>query len=349
MTLSLVREGSKRGSGMKYDLLTFGEILLRLSPVGGSRLKSEGMLRKDGGGAELNVAAGAAQLGLCTAVCSKLPDNALTDFILAQAASLGVASEVLRDSSPTARLGTYYFEPASAPRKPAVVYDRKFSSMTTLQTKELDFNALCDTRMLHVSGITLGLGEPVRSATIALMKAAKEAGVLLSFDINYRANLWTDQEERAVVEPLLPLFDVLFISEESFRRMFGQWGELVELQQKFARKYGLSYVLSTSREALTPSHHTFTSTVFSAKEEAVFTEPPYEIDVVDRIGSGDAFVAGALAGILQTDSGETAMRMGNAMAAVKCTIPGDLTVTAAREIQKIMDQHREQSTSEMDR
>lgn len=335
---------------MTYDLLTFGEVLLRLSPVGGSRLKSEGTLRKDGGGAELNVAAGVAQLGLKTAVCSKLPDNALTDFILSQAAALGVCSApVLRDASDTARLGTYYFEPASAPRKPAVVYDRKFSSMTTLTADELDLSMLTDTRMLHVSGITLGLGEPVRSAAIALMKAAKKAGVLLSFDVNYRANLWTDQEERAVVEPLLPLFDVLFISEESFRRMFGQEGELADMQKRFAKEYDLSYVLSTSRQAPTPSHHTFTSTVYSAKGDQFYTEAPYEIDVVDRIGSGDAFVAGALYGILSEDSGEAAMRTGNAMAAVKCTIPGDLIVTSRLEIGKVMQNHREQNSSEMDR
>lgn len=335
---------------MTYDLLTFGEILLRLSPVGGGRLKAEGTLRKDGGGAELNVAAGVAQLGLKTAVCSKLPDNALTDFILAQAAALGVCSApVLRDSTNTARLGTYYFEPAQAPRKPAVVYDRKFSSMTTLTAEELDLSFLTDTRMLHISGITLGLGEPVRSAAIALMKAAKKAGVLLSFDVNYRANLWTDQEERAVVEPLLPLFDVLFISEESFRRMFQQEGALREMQKRFAEQYGLSYVLSTSRQAPTPSHHTFTSTVYCAKSDCFYTEAPYDIDVVDRIGSGDAFVAGALYGILSADSGALAMQTGNAMAAVKCTIPGDLIVTGQKEIEKVILNHQEHNGSEMDR
>lgn len=333
-----------------YDLTVLGEVMMRLSPEGNDRLQSPGLLRRDAAGAELNVAAAAAQLGLHCALCTKLPDHALSRFVLEKARSLGVdTAPVVPDRSPDARLGTYYFEGASAPRKPSVVYDRKHSSIHSLTPEEID-PALCrSTRIFHTCGITLGLGGRPRSTAIALMRQMREAGAWISFDINFRAALWSDQEERAVVEPLLSLVDILFISEESFRRMFGQTGTLREMMKRFAETYGLRYVASSERQADSPSHHRFTCTVYDAAADAFYREAPYEIDVVDRVGSGDAFVAGVLYGLLAKNSAREAARYGAALAALKCTIPGDLVVTSPQEVDRLIQNHHTADPSEMDR
>lgn len=335
----------------KFDAVTLGEVMLRLSPPSGGRLQVGPTLERYVAGAELNVAAGMAQLGLKTAVCTKLPDNPLSRFALSEARAWGVSDEaVVWDTHPDARLGLYYFESASAPRKPAAYYDRKGSSINTLRPDEVPGHIYGKARLFHTSGITLGLGEQTRTTAAALMRAFHEAGALLSFDVNYRANLWTDQEERAAVEPLLPLLDVLFVSEESLRRMFGRTGALEDILPAFAAEYGISQIFSTQRTVLSPSLHTFTALGYDAATGQLYTEEPYEIQVVDRVGSGDAFVAGALYGLLRHNDSAAAIRYGNAMAAAKCTVMGDMFCTTRREIDSLIKAHHSDGPqSEMDR
>ena len=144
--------------------------------------------------------------------------------------------------------------------------------------------------------------------------------------------------------------DVLFVSEESLRRMFGRTGALEDIQREFAAQYGLRYVFSTRRQALTPTRHQFTSLAYDREAGQAFTEEPYEIDVVDRVGSGDSYTAGALAGLLQGGGARRAMRLGNAMAALKCTVPGDLPRTSLAEAERLMAAHGSSlPQSEMDR
>lgn len=322
-----------------FDAVTLGELMLRLSPSGGKRLCEAGTLEKCAAGAELNVAAGLAQLGLRTAVCSKLPDNALARFVCSQARAAGVSDEgIVTDPRPGARMGVYYYENASSPRRPAVVYDRAGSSIHSLTPDEVPAS-LFSARLFHVSGITLGIGPGPRETALRLIDRFKTAGAMISFDVNYRANLWGDQEERAVVEPLLPLFDVLFVSEESLRRMFGRTGERREMVRAFAREYGVRRLFSTERHVLSPTRHTFASLGYDAGTDTFFTESPYTIDIVDRIGSGDAYVAGALYGLLKEDSLQSAVRCGDAMAAAKCTVHGDLPCIDAAELARLIEAH----------
>ncbi len=334
----------------KFDILTFGEALLRLSPANFSRLSSPGLLQKDAAGSELNVAAGLSQLGLKTAFLTKVPDTPLSRFVLGEGKKSGVSEEmVIFDKSPAARLGIYYYEGASAPRKPVVVYDRKNSSFCSLSASELPKEIAQSTKLFHTSGITLGLSENIRKLSLNLLQRFKESGVLCSFDVNFRANLWSDVEARNAIEPLLPLFDILFVSEESLRRMFGQKGELSEILPHFSKEYGVSYLLTSSRGVLSPTRHTFTCFGYDQKNKELFTEPFYTIDVVDRIGSGDAFASGALYALLTTGNIANAVRFGNAMAALKSTIPGDLPCTNLSEVEKLIFAHQNEDLSEMER
>ncbi len=336
----------------QYDLVSFGEMLLRLAALRAEPLSSGNGLIKYAGGAELNVAAGVAALGLKTAAISRLPGNPLGQFVAGQAARLGVAREgILYDDAPGARIGVYYSQSGALPRKPTVVYDRANSSFTHITPQDLPEQLLADTRLFHTTGITLALGGSAREAAIVAIKRCKEQGALISFDVNYRAALWSEEEARETITQILPLVDILFVSEETSRRMFGKSGSLTEVQQSFCSEFHISTVFSTERRVISPAEHCFGSTVYDAKTGRSFNEPPYEhIQVVDRIGSGDAYVAGALFGLLRYGEPEAAMRFGNAMAAVKNTLAGDLPLTSYGEIKSVIDAHNATGVqSEMNR
>lgn len=331
-----------------FDLITLGEIMLRLSPPRHARIADGDVFEKRAGGAELNVASGVAQLGLRTAIVSRLPKSELGTFIKNRVRFVGVSDDYLiYDESRTGRLGVYYYEMGAAPRKPAVVYDRLDASINHLALSELDDHVWGATRMFHTSGITLALSPALRKTTMEAMRRFKEGGALISFDVNYRARLWSEQEARETIREILPLVDVLFISEESSRRMFQKTGELRDILRSYTTEYGVKIVASTQRTVISPQRHDFTSLLYDAKTDAFYEEAPYrDIDVIDRIGSGDAYVAGVLFGLLYYDEPAQALRFGNAMASVKNTVPGDLPSCSYHEIARIIEQHHSDEPAE---
>ena len=283
-----------------FDVLTLGEILLRLSPPDNERLMRGDLLRKQTGGAELNVASGIAMLGLRAGVISRIPDNDIGYFVKNHIRFCGVSDDYLvYDSSDDARLGIYYYENGAAPRKPAVIYDRHHSSMLGLTARDLPADIYGKTRCFHTTGITLALDDGVRKTAVDMIRRFKEAGALISFDVNFRANLWTEKEARQYVEQILPFVDVFFCSETTARLTFGKKGSLHEIMESFAKDYPLSVVATTQRVVHSPKRHTFGSVLYDAKNGVFYEEEPYrDIEVVDRIGSGDAYISGVLYGLL---------------------------------------------------
>ena len=336
----------------EFDLITFGEIMLRLSPPRHERITDSDVFHKQAGGAELNVAGGVALLGLRTGIISRLPHNKLGTYIKNRIRYTGVSDDFLiYDDSPDARLGLYYYEMGAAPRKPTIVYDRKKASITRIKIDEIPGSVYTAARMFHVSGISLALCENMRNVAIELIRRFKEAGAMISFDVNYRANLWTEEEARATIEQILPMVDVLFVSEETSRRMFQKTGELRDILKSYTQEYGVKIVAATQRTVLSPRQHNFTSLLYSAETDQFYTEPPYQnIDVIDRIGSGDAYVAGVLFGLLKYNDPGVAMRVGNANSSVKSTVPGDLPSSDFAEIERVIYEHQASGpVSEMDR
>lgn len=333
-----------------FDLLTFGEIMLRLSPPRHARIVDGDVFEKRAGGAELNVASGVALLGLRTGIISRLPQNELGTFIKNRIRFVGVSDDFLcYDDSPSARLGIYYYEMGAAPRKPTIVYDRFNASVCGITLEDIPEEAFSSARMFHLSGISLALG--TRDVAIQVLKKFKEHGAKISFDVNYRANLWGEDEARETIRSILPLVDVLFVSEETSRRMFHKTGELHDIMKSYAQEYGVKIVATTQRTVISPRKHNFTSVIYSAKEDQFYTEAPYtNIDVIDRIGSGDAYVAGVLFGLLKYDDPHKAMQFGNATSSVKNTVPGDLPSSDFKEIDRIIREHNATGpVSEMNR
>ena len=343
-------EESKRRS---FDLLTLGQVLLRLSPPDNDRLSRGDTFVKQVGGAELNVAVGASLLGLRTGVISKLPSHDIGSFMKGKIRSFGVSDDFfMYDDSPSARVGVYFYENGAYPRKPKVIYDRLNSSFFSLNIDEIPEEVYTASKCFHTTGITLALSPQIRETAIEMIKRFKEAGTLVSFDVNFRGNLWSGDEARECILKILPYVDIFFCSEDTARLTFGKTGTINEIQKSFCEEYPISVVASTERTVITPKKHNFTSIIYSAKNDTYYRENPYNnIDVVDRIGSGDAYVSGALYGYLKHGDCQKALEYGNAMAAIKHSVIGDMVFTDLEEIDSIIKQHKNTSgyQSEMNR
>lgn len=334
----------------KFTALGLGEVMLRLSPVGKERISYCETFEKKAGGSELNVVSGISMLGLRTGMITKLPHNEIGKFIKHKIRYSGTSDDyIIYDDTPDMRLGVYYYESGAYPRVSVVSYDRQNSSFTTFKKEELPEAVYDSTNIFHTSGITPALGESVRENVIEMMQHFKASGALISFDVNYRAALWSEEIAKATLERILPLVDILFISEETSRRMFGMTGELRDIHRGFAKKYpGLQLIASTKRVVISPQRHNFSSLVYDCREDQHFEEHPYEnIEVVDRIGSGDAYVAGALYALLKYRDIQKMAEYGDAMAALKNTVIGDTTECDITDIERIIKNHKKGTANEM--
>lgn len=336
-----------------FDLLSLGELMLRLSPPANERITRGDTFGKQVGGAEMNAIAGSAMLGLRCGIISKLPANDLGTYIKNRVRECGVSDDYLvYDGDKDARLGVYYYESGAYPRKPRIVYDRKNTSVNKIDVSDYPDTLYASARCFHTSGITLALSPQCRKTAIEMMKRFKEQGALISFDVNFRGNLWSGDEARECINTILPYVDIFFCSEDTARLTFLKEGDAKSIMKSFTEEYQISIVASTQRIVHSPKRHTFGSIIYSAKEDKYYEEAPYaDIEVVDRIGSGDAYISGVLYGLLAHGGDyQRALQYGNATSALKNTIPGDLLSTDLREIEGIIKEH--QSTgrvAEMDR
>ena len=324
----------------KYDVITLGEILLRLSTPINGRLAQGDTLMKHLGGAELNIASEIGQLGLKTAMISKIPNNLLAAFIKNQMNASRVSENYLiSDTADDSRIGVYYYEYGSYPRKPRVVYDRKHSSINNIDIKDVPETMFYNTRLFHTSGITLGLGGNAQKFAIECIRKFKEQGTLISFDVNYRANLWTGEEARACIEQILPFVDIFFCSESTANLTFGKTGDIKEILKSFSDEYDIAVVAATQRIVHSPKSHTFGSVIYEKKTDSYYEEKPYEkIEVVDRIGSGDAYISGFLYGLLKENGNcQAALEYGNAASAMKNTVSGDMLWTDPQKMQQTIE------------
>jgi 2-dehydro-3-deoxygluconokinase len=343
-----VPPASKVSEKKAYDLVALGESLLRMSAAPNQRICSGGSFTAFVGGSELNVCSGLARLGGKAGFVSCLPGNDIGRFALHEIQRMGVGSELISiDSAKDARLGVYYSEGGASPRKPKVVYDRSHSSVSKLDLSFLPQSIYSDTKIFHTTGITLAL-PAVRNTAIEAIRRFHAGGALISFDVNYRANLWDEQTARQTLTKVFPYVDILFLSEESSRRMFRKTGSLPEIMKGFASEFNIKIIATSARTIISEKEHSWNSTIYSAEKDKIFTDTPYSpISVIDRIGSGDAFDAGVLYGLLACQSEQKMVDYGNAMAALKCTVPGDLPDFDREDVEALLELHKNNDQSEM--
>jgi 2-dehydro-3-deoxygluconokinase len=308
--------------------------MLRLSPPDFQRLEQAAQLNMAAGGSELNVAAGIARLGLAAAWVSRLPENPLGRLVRNKAREMGVdTSHVVWTKED--RLGLYFVEYGASPRASSVLYDRGHSAISRIRPGEVPWaDVLRGSRLFHVSGITPALSDSAAAATAEAIRAAKAAGALVSYDLNYRAKLWSQDKARSVQTPFLADVDILITTEEDTQRVFGITGEdYREVAKTMADHFHLQVVVITLRGTPSVWHNTWSALAYS--QGTFFDDVTYEVEVVDRVGSGDTFSAGFIYGYLTQDIAR-GLKVGNAFAALKHTSWSDFNWSTLEETEALI-------------
>ena len=311
-----------------FDMVALGEAMLRLTPTRYQRIEQTEEFLATIGGSELNSAVGVNRLGLRTAWVSKLVNNPLGRMVVNKAREHGVdASHVVWTKQ--GRVGIYFHEQGATPRASQVLYDRANSAVSTLAPGEVDWSFLKGCKLFHTSGITPALSESCARATFEALQKAKEAGCKVSFDVNYRARLWTTDQARACLEPMMKFIDILITTEDDTRDVFGMTGSPEEICRQLKNRFGFSVVTITLREVKTVLTGGWTSIALADK---VYTDKTYELEMIDRVGAGDAYTAGFLYGYVTGDV-DKAVKHGNALAALVQTVPGDFSWFTREEVE----------------
>jgi 2-dehydro-3-deoxygluconokinase len=301
------------------DLVTLGEVLLRLAVPSPERIETTRRLDVQIGGAEANVAATVARLGLRTAWISALPADAWGERVRRELGGHGVDCRHVTLTA-GARLGLYFLEYGVPPRPIRVLYDRRESAFARLGVDDVDWEPLRRARLVHLSGVTAGLGDSGR----ALVRRAVDEASVLSFDVNYRAALWTPAEARGFMEPLLARARYLFMGEEEAAVVFGLTGAPEATLDALARrapKATIALLRGASGSLVRDAEVTYAP----ARRPAV--------QVVDPIGAGDAYVAGFLWATLRDRPLQEAVDTADVVAALKCSTWGDIATIDARDVQ----------------
>jgi 2-dehydro-3-deoxygluconokinase len=315
-----------------YDVVTFGEAMVRLSPPHFQRLEQTRSLEVNVGGAELNVAVGVTRLGMKSAWVSKLPKNGLGYMIRDRAQEFGVDCSHLVWSE-KGRAGLYFLEFGSSPRASSVLYDRGNSAISMVQPGEIDWTKIFPgSKHFHTSGITAALSASAAETTGEALKAAKKAGCTVSYDLNYRKKLWTPADAKRIQEPMMAQVDILITTEEDTNVVFGiKEKDYETVAEKLAKTFKFKIVAITLREDLSVWRNNWTAIAY--QDGKIFRDRKYEVEIVDRVGAGDSFTAGFLCGWIKEKDIEKGVRYGNAFAALKHTVPGDFNWNTLEEME----------------
>ncbi len=322
---------------MPYDLVTFGETMIRLSPPNHQRLEQANSLDVHVGGSELNAAVAAARLGVSVSYVTRLTSNPLGDRIRNEARLHGVDTQHIVWTQGD-RVGTYYMEYGASPRPNAVHYDRANSAMARIEAGAIPWADIFDNvKLFYTSGITPALSATAADATLEAVQSARESGAKVCIDLNYRARLWTQAEARSVMTRIVELADVLFATEEDTARVFGIEEDTYEsVARRLADRFGLEAVAITLRENPSVWRNRWTAIAYETRTDTVHRAPCFDIEVVDRVGSGDSFVGGFLAGLLESGVG-LSVKLGVGMSALKQTLPGDLCNASREDVDRALE------------
>ena len=298
---------------MTYDLTTIGEGQIRLTCERGDRLATARSLRMTAAGSEANVSGLLSELGRSTAWATKLPRGELADRIALEYSAVGVDMRhvVLADEG---RVALYFLEPGEFPLPGKVTYDRQYTPFRSITPDDFDWDALLDTRVVFLTGITAALTPQTAAVVRYAADAAHDRGVDVALDVNFRSLLWSGEQARDVLGPIARRAAILFCSRSDAGIVFGIEGEGADVCHALREEMGVPTVVSTDGRAGTYLSTARTERVFEIKS----------VPVIDRPGAGDSFVAGTIHGWLDGDV-ERGIEMGTKVAQLALTHHGDLT------------------------
>ncbi|GER65920.1 sugar kinase [Weizmannia acidilactici] len=323
-------------------ILTLGEILLRLSTCSGDLLSCSQSLNVNYGGSEANVASTLAHFGHDVSFASMVPNSPLGTAAVRNLRANGIDTSHLLFGGK--RLGIYFLEQGSTLRNSKVIYDREHSSFCQMDIHEWDFDRLFENvSLFHISGITFALSESWKKNGQILVKAAYDRGIPVSFDINFRQAMWTLEEAKEAIIPILPMVSYCCANYMDARNFFeidasvAVPGNMEECYRKISQIYpNIRALYATDRYVISPSCNELQGMLW-IKGEFKKSERYHLFPIVDRIGGGDAYVAGILHGILTGMEAEQTVQFATAASVLKHSINGDMLPLTERDVKSWLD------------
>lgn len=324
---------------MAKKVITFGEVMMRLSPPGYEKFSQASSFELVYGGGEANVAISCAYLGMKAAHVTRFPDNALgkaaTQFLRKH--WLSTEHVIYGDEM----IGKYFLEKGAVHRPSEVIYEREGSSFSLIEPSMVNWeDVLKDADWFHWTGITPAISEGAARCCLDAIKTANKLGIMVSGDINSRSNMWKyGKTMQEVIPDLVQYCDVVITSSRGIREMFGL-GEVDDKFQFLATQLidlfpNIKKVVKKTRRTISASHHQIQGKLWNG-QEYVKTDMLNITHIIDRVGTGDAFAAGLIYGLLHYDD-EKALDFASAACALKHTVPGDVNMVSLENVQSLME------------
>lgn len=334
---------------MSHKVVTFGEIMLRLSTPGFSRFVQTQSFDVTYGGGEANVAVALSNYGLNSHFVSKLPKHEIGQSAINHLRRFGVNTDYIARGG--SRIGVYFLESGASQRPSKVVYDRSNSAVTDVDNSEFNWDEIFeDCEWFHWTGITPALGKRAQEVLFEALNTAKMKNVKVSCDLNFRKKLWTTEEAQTVMKPLMDYVDVCIANEEDAEKSLGEKAGdsnvesasideigYFNLAKHLKQKYAFETVAITLRESHSASRNGWSAILLDEKEcsEPVRSKK-YDIQIVDRVGGGDSFASGLIYGLLNYENTKKSLEFAVGASCLKQTIPGDFNLVSVEEIEKLI-------------
>lgn len=334
----------------KKNIITFGEIMLRLAPPDSLRFHQTEKLEATFGGGEANVAVSLANFGLNSIYVTRLPENDIADYAIQTLRKYNVLTQhILRGGE---RIGIYFLETGAVNRGSKVIYDRSHSSLATIGPGMINWDIVFEgAGWFHWTGITPAISQGAADSCLEAIRKAREKNLTISCDLNYRKNLWKyGKKAGEVMDEMVKYSDIILGNEEDADKIFGIRSEGVDVQKgeveaeafrpitdglmkKFPQ---CKKVIVTLRGSLNANHNTWSGVLWNGKE--FLKAPVYDIThIVDRVGGGDAFMAGLIYGLVTYENDQKALNFAVAASCLKHTIKGDFNCISVNEAEKLME------------
>ena len=326
-------------------IVTFGELMLRLAPEGYLRFVQSDRFEATFGGAEANVAVSLASFGENAVFVTKLPTHEIGQMAVNSLRRYGVdTSEIVRGGD---RVGIYYCEKGASQRPSKVIYDRANSSIAKAEKSDFDWEKIFkDADWFHVTGITPALGDEIAEITVEACRKAKEMGVTVSTDLNYRKKLWTREKAGKVMTELCKYVDYCIANEEDAKDVFGitadntdiESGKLdrdgyISVAKKLTEKFGFKGVAITLRESISANDNNWSGMLYTGNE--TYFSKKYAIHIVDRVGGGDSFGAGLIYGLSNGMAPQDTIEFAVAASCLKHSVEGDFNMMSLDEVKSL--------------
>ena len=326
-------------------IITFGELMLRLAPEGYYRFLQADKFGATFGGGEANVAVSLANYGVDAAFVSKLPKHEIGQMAVNSLRKFGVDTSMITRGGD--RVGIYYLEKGASQRPSKVIYDRAYSAIAQAKSEDFDWKKIFEgADWFHFTGITPALNPTVAAICLEACKAAKEAGVKVSCDLNYRKKLWSREEARATMTELMPYVNVCISNEEDAHDVFGIDAENTDIEsgkvnhegyksvaRQLMDKFGFEKVAITLRSSISANDNDWAALLYDGKEYCFSRS--YHMHIVDRVGGGDSFGGGLIYSCLNGYSTQDAVEFAVAASCLKHTIEGDFNLVTVDEVKAL--------------